>query len=59
MYDGCIRRYRFVFKYLISGTSRKKNNSIEKERDLDNNCKENIRQLIYRKYSTSKINVIQ
>jgi len=54
MYVSCLRRYMFVFKCLISGTLRKKgiSNLIKKKRD-DDVCKGNIRQLIYRKYSTA------
>jgi hypothetical protein len=57
VYAGHLRRYRFVF--IISGTLRKRIRSVKKKRDVDF-CKENfIRQLIYRKYSKGRIEVMQ
>jgi hypothetical protein len=59
MYVGHLRKYRSVFKHLISGTARKKGRSVNKKRDGDNFCNANIRQLIYRKYSEGRILVIE
>jgi hypothetical protein len=42
MYVCCLRRYRFVFKHLISGTPRKKRRSIKKKRGADDFWKANI-----------------
>jgi hypothetical protein len=53
VYFGCLRKYRFVFKHLPLGTLGKER-SIKKKRNVDDFCRGNVRQLIYREYSKSK-----
>jgi len=50
-----LKRYRFVFKHLISGALRKKRSV--KKRDVDDLCKTNISRSM--EYSKGRIHVIQ
>jgi hypothetical protein len=59
VYVGHLRRYRFVFRHLISGIPRRERRSVKKKKDLDDFCKANIRQLSWRKSAKGRMQVIQ
>jgi hypothetical protein len=58
MYVGHLKRDRFVFKHLISGSPGRKRRSVKKKRDVDDFWKVNVRQVIYRKYAKGRILII-
>jgi hypothetical protein len=48
-----------MFKHLISATSRKKKRYVEEKKDVNDFTKDNIRQIIYRRYSRGKIRAVE